>query len=68
MMDISLSIHLVMQHSALFDKQSKYYKDSEYKENIWGSIAVELDCDGKLKHTSYFRGMHRKPLISKCIS
>ncbi len=49
-MDISRLIHLVSQHSALFDKQSKYYKDSEYKghmEDIWGSIAFELDCDGE---------------------
>jgi hypothetical protein len=40
-------ILLVQNYKELYDKTGSYYKDKELKENIWTSIATELDIDGE---------------------
>lgn len=40
-------IFLVSQHKALYEKQSADYKDIEYKEKLWLTIAEKLGKDGR---------------------
>ena len=40
-------IHLFEQNPCLYDKKQKSYKDVVLKENVWASIAQEMNCDGK---------------------
>ena len=40
-------IFLVQNYKELYDRIAFHYKEKELKENIWTSVATELDIDGQ---------------------